>query len=34
MFKLQVEKRDLKEALAPLRESGKIPAVFYGLITT
>ena len=30
MFKLQVEKRDLKEALAPLRESGKIPAVFYG----
>jgi large subunit ribosomal protein L25 len=30
MFKLHVEKRDLKEALVPLRESGKVPAVFYG----
>jgi len=30
MFKLKVEKRDLKEGLEPLRKSGKIPAVFYG----
>ena len=30
MFKLKVEKRDLKEGLALLRKSGKIPAVFYG----
>jgi len=30
MFKLKVEKRDLKESLFPLRKSGKIPAVFYG----
>jgi large subunit ribosomal protein L25 len=30
MFKLKVEKRDLKEGLALLRKSGKMPAVFYG----
>ena len=30
MFKLKVEKRDLKESLDILRTSGKIPAVFYG----
>src|SRR3989339_160843 len=30
MFKLKVEKRDLKEGLDLLRKSGKIPAVFYG----
>jgi large subunit ribosomal protein L25 len=30
MFKLKVEKRDLKESLDFLRKSGKIPAVFYG----
>jgi large subunit ribosomal protein L25 len=30
MFKLKVEKRDLKEGLDLLRRSGKIPAVFYG----
>jgi len=30
MFKLEVEKRDIKERLEPLRKSGKVPAVFYG----
>jgi large subunit ribosomal protein L25 len=30
MFKLKVEKRDLKESLELLRKSSKIPAVFYG----
>ena len=30
MFKLKVEKRDLKEGMAGLRASGKMPAVFYG----
>jgi large subunit ribosomal protein L25 len=30
MFKLKVEKRDLKESLNLLRDSGKMPAVFYG----
>ncbi len=30
MFKLKVEKRDLKESLDTLRKSGKMPAVFYG----
>jgi len=30
MFKLKVEKRDLKEGLTSLRKSGVIPAVFYG----
>ncbi len=30
MFKLKVEKRDLKENLAALRKSGQMPAVFYG----
>lgn len=30
MFKLKVEKRDLKEGLDMLRKSGKVPAVFYG----
>lgn len=30
MITLQVEKRDLKDALGELRKSGKIPAVFYG----
>lgn len=30
MFKLKVEKRDLKENLVSLRKSGIIPAVFYG----
>ena len=30
MFKLKVEKRDIKENLNSLRKSGKMPAVFYG----
>jgi large subunit ribosomal protein L25 len=30
MFKLKVEKRDLKEPLKSLRKSGQVPAVFYG----
>jgi large subunit ribosomal protein L25 len=30
MFKLNVEKRDLKEKVADLRKSGQMPAVFYG----
>ena len=30
MFKLKVEKRDLKESLNVLRKSGQMPAVFYG----
>lgn len=30
MFKLKVEKRDLKENVAVLRKSGQMPAVFYG----
>jgi large subunit ribosomal protein L25 len=30
MFKLKVEKRDLKEGMDGLRASGKMPAVFYG----
>ena len=30
MFKLKVEKRDLKENVATLRKSGFLPAVFYG----
>ncbi len=30
MFKLKVEKRDLKESLDALRKSGQMPAVFYG----
>ncbi len=30
MFKLEVEKRDIKERLDLLRKSDKIPAVFYG----
>jgi large subunit ribosomal protein L25 len=30
MFKLKVEKRDLKESLDGLRKSGRVPAVFYG----
>lgn len=30
MFKLKVEKRDLKENVATLRKSGLMPAVFYG----
>lgn len=30
MFKLNVEKRDLKENVNSLRKSGKMPAVFYG----
>ena len=30
MFKLKVEKRDLKESLDALRKSGKLPGVFYG----
>jgi len=30
MFKLKVEKRDLKEGLDSLRKSGNVPAVFYG----
>lgn len=30
MFKLKVEKRDLKESVDALRKSGKMPAVFYG----
>lgn len=30
MFKLKIEKRDLKEGLDALRKSGKMPAVFYG----
>jgi large subunit ribosomal protein L25 len=30
MFKLKVEKRDLKESVDVLRKSGKMPAVFYG----
>ena len=30
MFKLKVEKRDLKENLAALRSAGVMPAVFYG----
>ena len=30
MFKLKVEKRDLKENLAVLRKSNQIPAIFYG----
>jgi len=30
MFKLKVEKRDLKESLDVLRKAGKMPAVFYG----
>jgi len=30
MFKLKVEKRDLKESLNLIRKSGKMPAVFYG----
>jgi large subunit ribosomal protein L25 len=30
MFKLKVEKRDIKERLESLRKSGMMPAVFYG----
>ncbi len=30
MFKLKVEKRDLKEKVAGLRKAGYMPAVFYG----
>jgi len=30
MFKLKVEKRDLKESLTALRSAGKLPGVFYG----
>jgi len=30
MFKLKVEKRDLKESVSALRKSGQMPAVFYG----
>jgi large subunit ribosomal protein L25 len=30
MFKLKVEKRDLKESLNALRSAGKLPGVFYG----
>ncbi len=30
MFKLKVEKRDLKEGLDALRKSGQVPGVFYG----
>ena len=30
MFKLKVEKRDLKENLDALRKAGKLPGVFYG----
>jgi large subunit ribosomal protein L25 len=30
MFKLKVEKRDIKERLESLRKSGVMPAVFYG----
>lgn len=30
MFKLKVEKRDLKEKVADLRKAGYMPAVFYG----
>jgi large subunit ribosomal protein L25 len=30
MFKLNVEKRDLKENLNDMRKSGKLPGVFYG----
>jgi large subunit ribosomal protein L25 len=30
MFKLKVEKRDLKESLNSLRKGGQLPAVFYG----
>jgi large subunit ribosomal protein L25 len=30
MFKLKVEKRDLKESLNKIRQSGGVPAVFYG----
>jgi large subunit ribosomal protein L25 len=30
MFKLKVEKRDLKESVDVLRKSGVVPAVFYG----
>ena len=30
MFKLKVEKRDLKESLDVLRKSGQMPAIFYG----
>lgn len=30
MFKLKVEKRDLKEGLNGLRKAGQVPAVFYG----
>jgi large subunit ribosomal protein L25 len=30
MFKLKVEKRDLKEGMDVLRKGGKMPAVFYG----
>jgi large subunit ribosomal protein L25 len=30
MFKLKVEKRDLKESLSGLRKAGRVPAVFYG----
>jgi large subunit ribosomal protein L25 len=30
MFKLKVEKRDLKESVDALRKAGQMPAVFYG----
>ena len=30
MFKLKVEKRDLKESVSTLRKAGKLPGVFYG----
>lgn len=30
MFKLKVEKRDLKESVSALRKAGKLPGVFYG----
>jgi large subunit ribosomal protein L25 len=30
MITLEVEKRDLKEGLAKIRQEGKIPAVYYG----